>query len=67
MCTETLTETLEENFGRSNACNYFVKNHITIDGNKHAHRIPYQASYEYTQVGLPEKEVLPRFQGPRGI
>ena len=40
MCNETLTETLEENFGSSDTCNNFVKNHITIDGNKHAHRIP---------------------------
>ena len=40
---------------------------LTTDGNKHAHRIPHQASYKYMQRGLPEKEVLPRLQGPRGI
>jgi hypothetical protein len=62
MCNETLTETLEENFCSSDTYNNFVKNHMTIGGNKHAHRIPYQASYKYTQRGLPEKEVLPRLQ-----
>jgi hypothetical protein len=67
MCNETLTETLEKHFGSSDTCNNFVKNHMTIDGNKQAHRIPYQASYKYTQRVLPKKEVLPRLQGPRGI
>jgi len=67
MCNETLTETLEENFGNSGTCNNFVKNHTATDGNKRAHRIPYQASYKYTQRGLPEMEVLPRLQGPHGI
>ena len=32
-----------------------------------SNRIPYQASYKYRQRGLPEKEVLPHLQGPRGI
>jgi len=47
MCNETLTDTLEGNFGSADTCNNLVKNHIATDGNKHAHRIPHQASYKY--------------------